>query len=74
VEFHLPYVETSSAIEHIFVFISANYLAGGESLLTEDHWYIVEHILNFIGIFLFIHHSTFWCILSNISFNDACYY
>jgi hypothetical protein len=34
-----------------FVFISANYQAGGESLLTEDHCYVAEHMLNFLGLF-----------------------
>jgi hypothetical protein len=40
-----PYKNTFS------VFISANYQAGGESLLTEDYWYIAEHMLNFLGLF-----------------------
>jgi hypothetical protein len=41
----VPYKNTFS------VFISANYQVGGESLLTEDHWYVVEHMLNFLGLF-----------------------
>jgi hypothetical protein len=38
--------------KHTFsVFISANYPTGGESLLTDDHWYVVEHMLKFLGLF-----------------------
>jgi hypothetical protein len=33
------------------VFISANYQAGRESLLTEDPWYVAEHMLNFLRLF-----------------------
>jgi hypothetical protein len=33
------------------VFISANYPTGGESLLTDDHWYVIEHMLKFLGLF-----------------------
>jgi hypothetical protein len=33
------------------VYISANCQAAGESLLTEDHRYVAEHILNFLGLF-----------------------
>jgi hypothetical protein len=37
---------------HIFfMFISANYPTGGELLLTDDHWYVVEHMLKFLGLF-----------------------
>jgi hypothetical protein len=33
------------------VFISANYPIASESLLTDDHWYVVEHMLKFLGLF-----------------------
>jgi hypothetical protein len=33
------------------VFISTNYPTGGESLLIDDHWYVVEHMLQFLGLF-----------------------
>jgi hypothetical protein len=33
------------------VFISANYPIGGEPLLTDDHWYVVEHMLKFLVVF-----------------------
>jgi hypothetical protein len=33
------------------MFISANYPTGGELLLTDDHWYVVEHMLKFLGLF-----------------------
>jgi hypothetical protein len=33
------------------VFISTNYPTGGESLLIDDHWYVVEHMLEFLGLF-----------------------
>jgi hypothetical protein len=35
----VPYKNT------FFVFISANYLTAGELLLTEEHWYVDEHML-----------------------------
>jgi hypothetical protein len=52
VEWNLSYAETCCAIqEHLFVFISANYPTGGEPLLTDDHWYVVEHMLKFLVVF-----------------------
>jgi hypothetical protein len=33
------------------MFISANYPAACEPLLIEEHWYVVEHILQFLGLF-----------------------
>jgi hypothetical protein len=33
------------------VFIIANYTVGGEPLLIDDHWYVDEHMLKFLGIF-----------------------
>jgi hypothetical protein len=33
------------------VFIGANYPTGGESLLTDDHCYVIEHMLKFLGLF-----------------------
>jgi hypothetical protein len=41
----VPYKNTFS------VYISANYQAAGESLLREDHWYVAEHMLNFLRLF-----------------------
>jgi hypothetical protein len=41
----VPYKRTFS------VFISANYPTEGESLLIDDHWYVVEHMLEFLGLF-----------------------
>jgi hypothetical protein len=41
----VPYKNTFS------VYISVNYQAVGESLLTKDHWYVAEHMLNFLGLF-----------------------
>jgi hypothetical protein len=41
----VPYTNTFS------VYISVNCQAAGESLLTEDHWYVAEHMLNFLGLF-----------------------
>jgi hypothetical protein len=41
----VPYKNTYS------VYISANYHAAGESLLREDHSYVAEHMLNFLGLF-----------------------
>jgi hypothetical protein len=40
-----PYKKTFS------VYVSANYQVGGESLLTEEHWYVAEHMLKFLGLF-----------------------
>jgi hypothetical protein len=38
--------------KHTFsMFISANYRTGGEPLLIDDHWYVVEHMLNFLVLF-----------------------
>jgi hypothetical protein len=34
-----------------YVYVSANYQVGGESLLTEEHWYVAEHMLKFLGLF-----------------------
>jgi hypothetical protein len=64
----VPYKTTFS------MYVSANYQVGGEPLLTEEHWYVVEHILKFFRFILSINYFTIWCLLSNISFNDACYY
>jgi hypothetical protein len=41
----VPYKHTFS------VFISANYPTGGEPLLTDDHWYVAEHMIKFLGLF-----------------------
>jgi hypothetical protein len=32
-----------------FVYVNANYQVGGEPLLTDKHWYVVEHMLNFLS-------------------------
>jgi hypothetical protein len=42
---HVSYKHTFS------VFISANYPTRGEPLLTDDHWYVAEHMLKFLGLF-----------------------
>jgi hypothetical protein len=41
----VPYKNTLS------VFISANYPATSEPILTNDHWYVAEHMLKFLGLF-----------------------
>lgn len=41
----MPYKNTFS------VYVSANYQVGGEPLLTEEHWYVAEHMLKFLGLF-----------------------
>jgi hypothetical protein len=41
----VPYKHTFS------VFISVNYPTGGESLLIDDYWNIIEHMLKFLGLF-----------------------
>jgi hypothetical protein len=41
----MPYKNTFS------VFISANYPTVGEPVLTDDHWYVIEHMLKFLGLF-----------------------
>jgi hypothetical protein len=33
------------------VYVSANYQVGGEPLWTDEHWYDVEHMLKFLGLF-----------------------
>jgi hypothetical protein len=53
----VPYENTFS------VFISANYQAGGESLLREDNWYVAEHMLNVLVLFY----------LSIVSLSDVYY-
>jgi hypothetical protein len=63
----VPYKTTFS------MYVSANYQVGGEPLLTDEHWYVAEHMLNFWPI-LSINCFTIYCLLSNISFNNACYH
>jgi hypothetical protein len=53
----VPYKHTIS------VFISANYPTGGEPLLIDDHWYVVEHMLKFLWLFY----------ISIISLSDVYY-
>jgi hypothetical protein len=38
----VPYKDTFS------VFIHTNYKSGSGTLLTQDHWYVAEHILKFL--------------------------
>jgi hypothetical protein len=32
------------------MYISANYQVGGEPSLMDEHWYVAEHILKFLGL------------------------
>jgi hypothetical protein len=64
----LPYKDTFS------VFIHTNYRGVSGTLLTPDHWYIVEHILQFLEQFYLSTVSLSGIFLSNCSIDDACYY
>jgi hypothetical protein len=44
----VPYKNTFS------VFLSANYPASGEPVLTDDYWCVAEHMLKFLGFVLHI--------------------
>jgi hypothetical protein len=53
----MPYKTTFS------VYVSANYQVGGEPLLIDEHWYVAEHMLKFLGLFY----------LSIVSLSDVYY-
>jgi hypothetical protein len=50
------------------VFISANYPVAGEPLLTEEHWYVAEHMLQFLVLFYLSTISLFgvYCPISPV--------
>jgi hypothetical protein len=51
VEFYIPYAQASHAtLMYFFVFIDTHYKVK-KNLLTSDHWYIVEHVLEFLELF-----------------------
>ena len=50
-EFYIPYAQASHAtLMYFFVFIDTHYKVK-KNLLTSDHWYIVEHVLEFLELF-----------------------